>query len=68
MSESKARELRQQRGLSIVAMCHETRVNPTILGMTERRQLAPSKKVRETVAAFFKVPEAQLFGDNGIAL
>ena len=68
MSESKARELRKKRDLSIVGMSYEIKVNPTIIGMAERKQLAPSKKVREAVAAFFSVSEEQLFDDNGIAL
>ena len=65
---SKIRELRQQRGLSIAAMSHEARVNATVLGMTERRQLAPSRIARKAVSDFFGIPEAQLFSDGGIAL
>ena len=55
--ETKSRILRRERGLSIVAMSHQVEANPTVLGMAERRQLAPSKRVRETVSKFFCVPE-----------
>ena len=65
---SKARELRQRRGLSIVEMCHELKINPTVLSMAERRRLAPSKRVREAVSEFFAVPEAKLFGSDGLAI
>jgi len=65
---SKARELRQQRGLSIVALSHELKINPTVLSMAERRRLVPSKRVREAVSNFFEVPEAQLFGSDGLAI
>ena len=65
---SKARELRQQRGLSIVALSHEIKVNPTVLSMAERRRLAPSRKFREAVSNFFVVPEAQLFDEDGLAI
>ena len=65
---SKARELRQRRGLSIVAMSHELKINPTILSQAERRQLVPSKRVREAVSGYFKVPEARLFGEDGLAI
>ena len=65
---SKARKLRQQKGLSIVALSHELKINPTVLSMAERRRLAPSKRVREVVSNFFAVPEAKLFGEDGLAI
>ena len=65
---SKARKLRQQKGLSITAMSHEIKVNPSVLSMAERRRLAPSRKFREAVSGFFAVPEAKLFGDDGLAI
>ena len=64
---TKAREERQQRGLSITALSYEVKINPTIIGMTERRQLAPNKKVKEVLSNFYKIPEDQLFGDDGLA-
>ena len=65
---SKARELRQRKGLSIVALSHELKINPTVLSMAERRRLAPSGRVRKAVSEFFAVPEAKLFGDDNLAI
>ena len=68
MSNSKSRTLREERGLSIVALSHEIKVNPTVLSLAERRRLVPSKRVREAVSGFFKVSENQLFGSDGLAI
>jgi ribosome-binding protein aMBF1 (putative translation factor) len=65
---SMTRELRQKRGLSIVALSHEIKANPTVISLAERRRLAPSKNVREAVSNFFAVPECQLFDKEGFAI
>ena len=64
---TKVRELREKRGISIVAMSHDARVNPSVLSMTERGRLAPSKNVREAVSAFFGMAEEKLFDTAGFA-
>jgi len=63
-----ARVLRISKGLSITALSHEIRANPSILSMMERRRLAPSRNVREALSLFFSVPENQLFDDDGLAI
>ena len=64
---TKAREERQRRGLSMTTLSYETRINSTIIGMTERRQLAPGKRVKEVLSNYYKIPEDQLFGEDGLA-
>ena len=68
MTDSRIRTLRKERGLSISKLSRELDINSSILGQAERRQLVPSGGVRQVIAGFFGVGEAQLFGDNGLAL
>ena len=65
---SNARQLRQQRGLSIAALSHEILDNASTLSSVERRKIAASKNVRRKLSEFFSVPESQLFDTDGLAI
>lgn len=65
---TRIRELRQKKGLSIAALCYETKTHPTALSLAERRKLAPGKRVRDAVCSFLGIPENEAFDTDGLAL
>ena len=64
-------ELRTRRvalGKSISDVSHEARVNTSCLSWVEKKKAAASANMRASIAAFFDVPETELFDTNGFAL
>jgi len=55
-------------GKSISDVSHEARVNTSCLSWVEKKKAAASANMRASIAAFFDVPETELFDTNGFAL
>jgi ribosome-binding protein aMBF1 (putative translation factor) len=58
--------MREAKKLSIAELSHELRVNASALGSVERRQMVPSRRVRDLLCAFFGTEG--LFGSDGLAM
>lgn len=65
---TRLRELRQNKDLMIIDLAFATRIHPSQLSAIERRKLAASSRVRETLCSFFGVSEAEAFDRGGLAV
>ncbi|NLL36545.1 MAG: hypothetical protein GX256_03360 [Fretibacterium sp.] len=65
---TRIRELRQDKGLTMVGLSYETKIHPSILSLVERRKAPASERVREGLSSFLGIPLREAFDDNGLAI
>jgi len=62
---NKVREFREKAGISQTELARRIRIACTNLSAVECGRLAPWPKVRKALARELKIPESDLFPDNG---
>ena len=65
---TRIRELRQDRGLSVIDLAFETRIHPSQISCIERRKSAASGRIKNTLSSFFGIDEASVFEHDGLVL
>lgn len=65
---TRLREMRQSKDLMVIELAFATHIHPSQLSAIERRKLAASARVRETLCSFFGVAEGETFDEGGLAV
>jgi hypothetical protein len=56
-----------EQNLSVVALSHKTRLNPSQISECERRRRSAPASLRKALARFYRQQESALFDSGGLA-
>jgi transcriptional regulator with XRE-family HTH domain len=65
---TKLQQARKDRGLKAIDLCCATKLHPVTISAIENRRQVPGRETRAKLCRFFKVSEAELFDENGLAV